>query len=237
MKRKKTNFTIVELLVVIAIMIILASLLFPALGKAKEATRAISCASQLKQFGYGISSYLNDYQEYFPANPNDVNYVYWDTLLMPYVGYKAADRTEANSINKYSFFHCPSGIMTSNSAYQYPYRARGYSFNGFLCRETSDNNIRKQTNPSIILCMVDSGDLLTDNGRETWTFIRANQAPYIATEGNEGYYSQCIVYRHTDRVNILFADFHVQKKGRSSAHTGVGYIPEGIKYKNDGTIY
>lgn len=62
--RDKFAFTLIELLVVIAIIAILAGLLLPALKIARERTKAISCASQMRQTGSALHMYANDYNEW-----------------------------------------------------------------------------------------------------------------------------------------------------------------------------
>ncbi|RYG63499.1 DUF1559 domain-containing protein, partial [bacterium] len=59
-------FTLIELLVVIAIIAILAAILFPVFGRARENARRSSCQSNLKQIGLGIMQYTQDYDEKFP---------------------------------------------------------------------------------------------------------------------------------------------------------------------------
>ena len=123
----RSAFTLIELLVVIAIIAILAAILFPVFGRARENARKSSCLSNLKQIGLGFAQYTQDYDESLPirALVQPAN-----TVAIPQKGHWAAINPYVKSIQLYQ---CPSDTVAPDpDAFDVGYT--DYSYNACLQR-------------------------------------------------------------------------------------------------------
>lgn len=100
--RHRSGFTLIELLVVIAIIAILAAILFPVFGRAREKARQTACLSNVKQMALAGMMYAQDYdEEVLPlmhAGYGGGTRAHWPALVMPYVKNEEIFRCASQSV-------------------------------------------------------------------------------------------------------------------------------------------
>ena len=210
--KKHHDFTLIELLVVIAIIAILASMLLPALSKAREKARAIACVNNQRQIGLACILYTDESDNYVVHHNGaelnwDCPYVWWHNQLFV-----------AGYMNAAKVFDCPSAqgegtgrksatanlgdqpcndgqthrrIQTESLSYGVNYFSIP-DFAGELGFQTMSNIKR----PAKTLYTVDSFGNRYNNGANSY-----------CTNGNYGV--RDIAPRHSGNCNVLHFDGHV----------------------------
>ena len=207
--KKFTFFTLIELLVVIAIIAILAAMLLPALSKARERAKSISCLSNLKQLGMAGTIYLSDNDHWINAGSGNSSWSY----LMAKDDYSFGG---LNIATTESVFYCPATdgpirdpgtLLYMFATYAGPERGMVPEAAGTHCQIGSYwyyyVTVEKIPRPSAVPMFFDTTGIPTVNN---WTATN-NYSPWGGWETVEGY-SVMRALHHGDAVNMAFFDGH-----------------------------
>jgi len=194
----KRNFTLIELLVVIAIIAILASMLLPALNKARESAKAIFCSSNLKQLGIGLSLYENSENEWIPEL-SAAGGAWYMRICPRYI--KPTKVFECpTSVSEFSFRKVPSvfgGVDAAESCMGYGYN---YKFPGGSQWAAQKISQIKRPARTLILC-----DSYGDSTGAGWPYLVGFMSYAVAAQEP----LRTISNRHNAGGNVLFFDSHV----------------------------
>jgi prepilin-type N-terminal cleavage/methylation domain-containing protein len=237
-RKKNQGFTLVELLVVIGIIALLISFLLPALGKARAASNAIACASNLRQIGQGFTMYVQDspnrgylpwpwppstdplYTSWWPAHG-------WFGKLQPYLTKQKSDSLPWPQTNNYNFsfgglYHCPAkqNWTSDPSATDVPHIS--YAMNQFVDpwlsgprRYVKLNKVGENTR----LNFPHDGwkepsriALLLETNMGNYSVVNTSNIwnPYNPPPGFKPVPGASGALWHNKRDNILFCDMHVE---------------------------
>jgi prepilin-type N-terminal cleavage/methylation domain-containing protein/prepilin-type processing-associated H-X9-DG protein len=183
-------FTLVELLVVIAIIAILAGMLLPALSKAKTKAVTVQCVSNLHQLGLAMQAYGDDSQDRLPpaggtVTWNSTNPVPWTRPLFDYY-------------RNTNVLVCPPLSQIYKTGFNYFMGSRAVWVEDGAAGPV---NLRRIQFPTEYIL---SGDC---------------NYPFPGADADPDNYTQDTLFEdlgngtppvHGERLNILFADFHVK---------------------------
>ncbi|MGC9944728.1 MAG: H-X9-DG-CTERM domain-containing protein [Verrucomicrobiota bacterium] len=213
MTRYSSAFTLLELLVVIAIIGIIASLLLPALSRAKQSAQQIQCVGNLHQLGLGIQSFAADNHAYPSciAGTNSANPGLWMRQLE--CGGFDTSKPKKKFITE-GVWHCPAarwrlnlpdGVIPVSYAYNVYGDARLPNKKdalGLLGQFVSSSQLYAPVPEAKVVCpseMMATGDSLSGG----IFFGRATDLQHLEKIG-------FVFERHQGRVNVAFCDGHVE---------------------------
>lgn len=229
--KMKRAFTLIELLVVIAIIAILAAILFPVFGRARENARRSSCQSNLKQIGLGMMQYTQDYDERFP-----IAYLHDTAVTGYYWGWMQAVQPYLKSTQ---IFQCPSDSDTTvptlfansaNLGFVAPFHT-SYLANQYMGMEDPSAapfntkqsvSISEVSNSAGVIYLVDGGTVINaaapyinaSSATKKAAWLLADPADVNGSGGmksgtdGSGWGGPSI--RHLEMVNTAFVDGHVK---------------------------
>jgi prepilin-type N-terminal cleavage/methylation domain-containing protein/prepilin-type processing-associated H-X9-DG protein len=211
LRTRRHAFTLIELLVVIAIIAILAAFLFPVFARTREAARATTCRSNLRQIGAAVLMYADDFDETLPRSWFGIDNAGSDAVTR----YKWMDAILVHAKNE-AIFNCPSQGFPPGGRYRFRSDRNYGSYAWNSAYWDGPDGVSPPYNLSLAALAVPADTMLIGDGNGQQHEIEwpnpAAGPVFTATVPTTlaGHGSTALVERHSETCGVLFCDGHVQ---------------------------
>lgn len=210
--RRSKGFTLIELLVVVAIIAVLMAILLPALNRAREQAKAVTCASNVRQMATGFQGYSTEWGGYMPtcdylrnASSSPQYGHMWLTVAAPYMG---IPKSNAIWVNVAKITTCPASTRASGQIRRdYTLNMQMMHFNG-PNKGYSAAKITSFDNPSRAVCLFDAGQ--KPNYGEPYSSYAKSEIQDFSIGGYGPASNYYFAEMHMGMANVMFYDGHVE---------------------------
>ncbi len=229
---KSSGFTLIEVLVVIATIALLSAILFPVFSRARENARRVSCSSNLRQIGLGLTQYTQDYDDQMPGR-YEGGVATLQNILQPYLKSYQIFQCPSNQQNTRTMNDDPTGLSHVSYAPNTREITAGSDNGGIFAKNfpdaanTAPVSLATIPAPSSTIAMCEVNGTASD-----FSVTQTYFATLTSCSVNPSDNTPCLSAHHLKTSNYLFADGHVK-----ALHPAKTLLPTNLWNRNDNAAF